>query len=51
MTKTVTYVEIARIENEARALRAAAMRDMVHATGAWLRGLFGGHAAAGAHRA
>ncbi|MDF2234053.1 hypothetical protein P2H44_15945 [Albimonas sp. CAU 1670] len=51
MTNTVTHVEIAKIENDARRLRAAAMRDMVHGLGAWLRGLFGGQHAAGAHRA
>tara|TARA_Y100000815_G_scaffold125131_1_gene112871 strand:- start:147 stop:302 length:156 start_codon:yes stop_codon:yes gene_type:complete len=51
MTKKLTHIEIAQIEAEARKLRAVAMRDMVQGFGAWLRGLVGGHAGAGARRA
>ncbi|WP_339947502.1 hypothetical protein [uncultured Albimonas sp.] len=51
MTKTVTHADILKVEADARRLRAVAMRDMAHGLGAWLRGLFGGHAGAGAHRA
>ncbi|SFH76664.1 RSP_7527 family protein [Albimonas pacifica] len=51
MTKKLTHIEIAQIEADARRLRAVAMRDMVLGLGAWLRGLFGGHAGADARRA
>ena len=44
-------IDVFEIEAEARKLRANAMRDLAHAFGGWLRGLFGHHDAAGAHRA
>lgn len=49
MTKTLTHVEIAQYEAEARRLRAETLREMGKSFGAWFRGLFGGHAHA--HRA
>lgn len=51
MTKTITHIEIAEVEAQARRMRAETMRAMWVGVANWFKGIFGGQSAHGAHRA